>query len=132
MKTIDNEFIEKAKEAKSVEELMKLAAENGISLTEKEAQESFETMHKNGELGDDELDSVSGGACHLKVNGSKYTVVTSGCKCFTGMYRETTINSQTTSDARADWYTFSSKGCCGKCEFLELHWGIGYCTKSGK
>lgn len=127
---IDNGLLKKAKEAESAEELISIAEKNGVTMTKEEAGEYFNALHKNGELGDDELDAVSGGACHIKVDGQKYTVVTSGCRCFTGQYKEFKCNPNTTSDARADWATFSSKGCCGKCEHLVLHWGIGYCPKS--
>lgn len=127
---IDNELLKNAKKAGSVEELITLLRESGITLPQTEAEEYFKNLHESGEIGDDELDSVSGGACHIKVDGSEYTVVTSGLKCFTGMYRETAINARTTSEMRADWYTFSSKGCCGKCEYLELKHGTGYCSRS--
>ena len=55
------EQITKAKAAKSVEELLALAKENGMELTEEEAKNYFEQWHKEGELADDELDNVSGG-----------------------------------------------------------------------
>lgn len=53
----------KAKEAKSVTELMELAKSENIELTEEKAQEFFTRLHAEGELGDDELDDVSGGGC---------------------------------------------------------------------
>lgn len=129
---IENGLLDKVKNAASVEELLRIAKENGMEMKEDEAEDYFAALNKAGELSDDELDSVSGGACHIKVDGTKYTVVTSGLKCFTGMYRETTINARTTSEMRADWYTFSSKGCCGKCEYLLLQHGIGFCSKSNR
>ena len=65
---MDNKFtpelIEKAKEAKNPEELMALAKENGIEMTEESAKAYFEQLHpKTGELSDDELDNVAGGGC---------------------------------------------------------------------
>ena len=57
------ELIEKARHAKSIEELLALAEENGITLTEDEAKAYFAQLHKSGELSDDELDSVAGGGC---------------------------------------------------------------------
>ena len=84
---MNEEMIAKAKEAKSVEELIALAKENGVELTEEDAKAYFEQLNvKKGELSDDELDVVSGGGCETKVDGKKYTVVTSPCKCFTGQY----------------------------------------------
>ena len=61
---MNEEMIAKAKEAKSVEELIALAKENGIELTEEDAKMYFEHLNaKKGELSDDELDNVSGGGC---------------------------------------------------------------------
>lgn len=57
------ELIEKARRAKSPEELLALAGENGIEATEEEARDYFEQLNKSGELSDDELDNVSGGGC---------------------------------------------------------------------
>lgn len=66
------EMIEKAMAAKSVEELMALAKENGIELTAEQAEEYFAQLNpKLGELSDDELDDVSGGGC----GGSKEPTV---------------------------------------------------------
>lgn len=60
---LTKEMIEKAKEAKTVEELVAFAKENGMELTFEEAEQCFTRMHKSGELSDDELDNVSGGGC---------------------------------------------------------------------
>ncbi len=78
---MDKNLILKAKEAKSVEELIALAKENGVELNEEDAKMYFEQLNaKKGELSDDELDAVAGGGCETKVDGKTYTVVTSGCK----------------------------------------------------
>ena len=61
-----DELYEKAKAAKSTEELLSLAKENGIELTEEEAAEYFTQINKSGELSDEELDNVAGGGCHNK------------------------------------------------------------------
>ena len=56
------ELIEKAKEAKTPDELMSLAKENGIELTAESAASYFDRLNpKTGELSDSELDNVSGG-----------------------------------------------------------------------
>ena len=60
------EQITKAKAAKSAEELIALAKENGIALTEEEAAKYYAELNKEGELADDELDNVVGG-CGAKV-----------------------------------------------------------------
>lgn len=58
---ITEEIIEKAKELKTVEELIAFAKENGEELTHEKAEELFAKLHQTGELSDDELDNVSGG-----------------------------------------------------------------------
>ena len=56
-----NEQILKAKAAKSVEELLALAKENGVELSEEEAKKYFAEWHREGELSDEELQNISGG-----------------------------------------------------------------------
>ncbi len=60
------ELFEQAKNAKSAEELLSLAKENGVELTKEDAEEYFAQINKNGELSDEELDNVAGGGCHKK------------------------------------------------------------------
>lgn len=55
------ELYEKAKNAKSAEELIEIAKAENVALTEEEAKNYFDKLHKTGELDDDELDNVSGG-----------------------------------------------------------------------
>ena len=55
------ELLEKAKQAKTPEELATLAKENGIEMTPESAKAYFDQLYQAGELGDDELDSVAGG-----------------------------------------------------------------------
>ena len=61
MKNLTPELIAKAKAAKSAEELLALAKENGVDLTEDESKTCFEQLHANTEISDDELEAVSGG-----------------------------------------------------------------------
>ena len=64
MKNLTPEMIEKAKAAKSAEELLEIAKANGVDMTADEAATYFAQLNpKSGELGDDELDGVAGGAC---------------------------------------------------------------------
>ena len=58
---VSKELLEKAKTAKTVEELLAMAKEENINMTEKEATKIFADLHKNGELSDEELDNVTGG-----------------------------------------------------------------------
>lgn len=62
MKNFTPEMIEKAKAAKTAEELMALAKENEIEMTEDEAKAYVAQLNPvSGELADDELDNVAGG-----------------------------------------------------------------------
>jgi len=63
MTHFNEEAIAKAKQAKNVEDLLTLAKESGVEMTAEQAQEYFAQLHpKSGELADDELDNVAGGA----------------------------------------------------------------------
>ena len=64
MKNLTPEMIEKAKAAKTAEELLELAKANGVEMTADEAATYFAQLNpKSGELDDDDLDAVAGGAC---------------------------------------------------------------------
>ena len=61
MTNLTPELIAKAKTAKSAEELLALAKENGIELTIEEAKTFFAQISASGAVSDDDLDAVSGG-----------------------------------------------------------------------
>ena len=62
---ITPELLEKAKQAKSAKELLTLAKENDIELTEENAKAYFEQLNPpTGELSDAELDNIAGGGCN--------------------------------------------------------------------
>ena len=64
MKNLNAEMIEKAKVAKSAEELLEIAKTNNIEMTADEAATYFAQLNpKSGELSDDDLDAVAGGGC---------------------------------------------------------------------
>ena len=52
---------EQLAKAKTAEELLALANENGVELTGEEAKKYFEQRHPEGELSDDESEQVTGG-----------------------------------------------------------------------
>lgn len=60
---VKKDLLEKAKAAKTVEELLDMARNENIDITEKEAAKIFADLHQNGELADEELDNVAGGGC---------------------------------------------------------------------
>ena len=69
---LNKELLTKAKAAKTAEEIMALAKENGMELTEESAKAYLDLLHpKTGELADEELDNVAGGGCH---NGGRLVV----------------------------------------------------------
>jgi len=57
------ELIYKAKKASSAEELIALAKEEGMTLSQEDAVALYERLHSSGAIKDDELDKVSGGGC---------------------------------------------------------------------
>ena len=61
MNNLTPELIAKAKAAKNTEELLELAKENGIELTEEEAKTYFAQLNANDAISDDELGAVAGG-----------------------------------------------------------------------
>ena len=62
MKNLTPEMIEKAKAAKSAEELLELAKASNVEMTADEAATYFAQLNpKSGELDDDDLDAVAGG-----------------------------------------------------------------------
>ena len=65
------EMIEKAKAAKSAEEFLAIAKEAGTEMTAEEASAYFAQLNpKSGELDDDDLDNVAGGACKSSDGGT--------------------------------------------------------------
>lgn len=61
---INDTVIAQAKESKNADELLAMARENGIELTEDEAKTYYSRLHSTScELSDEELDNVAGGGC---------------------------------------------------------------------
>ena len=58
---VSKELLEKAKAAKSAEELLAMAKAESVELTEKQAEKAFAEFNKTGEISDEELDNVAGG-----------------------------------------------------------------------
>lgn len=69
-----SEQLAKAKAAKSAEELLALSEENGLKLSEEEAEKLFARWHKEGALADEELDNVSGGCGEDPTPDPRYQV----------------------------------------------------------
>ncbi len=81
-KKLTPELLEKAKQTKTPEGLIALAKENGAEMTEESAKAYFDLIHSaNGELVDDELDSVSGGRKCGTIYYEGYPVVSDFNSC---------------------------------------------------
>ena len=142
MKNFTAEQIEIAKRANNPEELLALAKENNLEMTEEEANTYFAQLNPaSGELSDEELDNVAGGGCETS---SGHTIVTSAKKCFTGQWEcarnvyypgteaEISVWENTSNiSLRETWWNMSLEhGTCGNCKWLEFKAGTGYCSKS--
>ena len=81
---ISKELLEKAKTAKSAEELLEMAKTEKIELTEEQAAKAFAELNKAGELSDEELENAAGGGCgdsNKSGDTPKYSVGQRGCTC---------------------------------------------------
>ena len=124
----NTELLEKAKEAKSAEEILSLAKENGMELTEGEAEEYFTQLNKSGELSDEELDNVAGGGCHAK---DGRLVVTAGytCEDFTcricGSHRRDYHSHVTNLESRSATIV---QPTCNGCKYMTIERGLYLCN----
>ena len=118
---LKEEMIAKAKEAKSVEELLALAKANNVELTEEEAKAYFAQLNpKSGALDDDELDAVAGGGCSGGESAEavdprpvvKYEQLCEDFRCHCGG----TIH---------DFTSFAGDTCCKNCGTFPC---CGHCT----
>ena len=110
MKNLTPEMIEKAKAAKSAEELLALAKENGVEMTVDEAKTYFAQLNpKSGELSDDDLDNVAGGGCNDIMGKGNYPDVQ-----ITGSHSSPKCHSKTGYIATKRWegaYFIFCKSC---------------------
>ena len=132
MKNLTPEMIEKAKAVKSAEELLALAKANDIEMTADEAATYFAQLNpKSGELDDDELDDVAGGACGYASDGRR--IVDMGGRCHTSF--------ECKNGCGHNVYTITEKCCacgaewrCYNCISVSFEGGKMYCNnpKMGK
>lgn len=78
---IDESLLKRIREAESGEEILSAAEEAGIKMSKDEVMLLYKRLHENGEIEDDELESVSGGACYSD-DGSLMTTVGHSCSHF--------------------------------------------------
>ena len=124
------EQLQAARAAKSSEELISLAKEQGIDITVEQAA-NFLNPPK-GELSDEELENVAGGYC--KQGGSEYgrEIVTLVTPCVHGLKKymeDHWVGAEAHGTRRCGSYHFVS-GQGGKCGYLSYEKGIWYCNYS--
>ena len=128
MKNLTPEMIEKAKTAKSTDELLELAKANGVEITEDDAKSYFAQPNpKYGEIDDDELDNVAGGACYA---GDGRMVVTVGYVCADISGCPHCKNSSLRIDASGCVYcnTCNRQLTCKDCNHMSYEGGMWLCN----
>lgn len=129
MENFNTELLEKAKQTKSVEELLSLAKENGVEMNEEQANAYFAQLHKaSGEIADDELDNVAGGGCH---SGDGRLVVTVGydcenwiCTCGNNRSKMEVIGHNAVNSCTSCYRT----RCCQNCKHMSYERGLWLCN----
>ena len=105
---LNKELLSKAKEAKTPEELLTLAKENGTELTEAEAKTYFDLLHpQTGELS-------AGGGCH---NGGRLVV---SAMHYCDEWR--------CKDDGSQWVIDGMLECCKTCRVTAYCHSCQYCT----
>lgn len=114
------EMIEKAKVAKSAEELLALAKENEVEIPEEAAKALFEQLNpKSGELDDDDLDNVSGGGCgdnydETKAQVGDHVYIKGGHTCIYCGAKDSAGTVESFYNVGGEWEYWSVKmDCCG-------------------
>ena len=111
------ELIEKAKTAKTAEELLAMAKAESVELTEEQAEKAFAELNKTGELSDEELDNVAGGCGKEEIPEPKYkigdmVISSRGFPCHTcGIYRDFQITEVHRSPDGKHTYSIACPEC---------------------
>ena len=111
------ELIEKAKTAKTAEELLAMAKAENIELTEEQAAKAFAELNKSGELSDEELDNVAGGCGGEEITEPKYKEgdlvwISGGFACYTcGRYRAFKVTEVHRSPVGKHTYSVACPDC---------------------
>ena len=124
---LNNEIRAKAKAAKTPEELIEIAKENDVEMTEESAKAYFDLLHpKTGEMSDDELDNVAGGACY-RGDGRMVTTVGNSCRS----WRCKQHNKKMDSDHRPVCIECGKMASCNSCKFCTYEKGLWLCNYEG-
>lgn len=126
MMNFHTEMIEKAKAAKTAGELYEIAKAEGVEMTADEAAAYFAQLNpKSGELDDDELDNVAGGACGYAKDGRR--IVDMGGRC------HTSFECKNGCGHNVDTITEKCRACgaewrCYNCVSVSFEGGKMYCN----
>ena len=121
---LNNEILAKAKAAKTPEELIEIARENDVEMTEEGAKAYFDLLHpKTGEMSDDELDNVASGACY-RGDGRMVTTVANLCR----EWRCKKDGSRMESDHRPICCKCGKTAFCSNCKFCTYEKGLWLCN----
>ena len=121
---LNNEILAKAKAAKTPEELIEIARENDVEMTEEGAKAYFDLLHpKTGEMSDDELDGVAGGACY-RGDGRMVTTVANLCR----EWRCKKDGNRMESDHRPICCKCGKTAFCSNCKFCTYEKGLWLCN----
>ena len=130
---MNKEMLEKAKTAKTVEELKALATDIGIELNDEQAHAYFAQLNKkSGELQDEELDNVAGGACYTD-DGRKVTTVANSCAEWQCPYCHT-VQRKIQPGLIMNSHLCPAKGseeilcCCNTCEYISYEDSLWLCN----
>lgn len=126
------EMIQKAKAAKSFEELKALAKENELELTDEEAQAYYEQLHATtGEMEDDELENVAGGGCHKK-DGRLIITAFSTCRKWAcercGGNEKNFWDEHGCGPKKNGGYTYTRRFVCTCCKYMSYEKGLWLCN----
>ncbi len=126
---MDRNLILKAKQAKTPEELIALAKENGEEMTEESARAYFEQLHKTGEVAEDELGNVSGGSCY---NSDGREIVTVGHCCTGFMCKKCGSSGILDTALYSVCRNCGGSAMCDSCKYCTYEKGLWLCNKHRK
>lgn len=127
------ELADKARQAKSPEELTAMAKEYGMEFTGEEAAAYFAQLTRSGELSDEELENVAGGGCY---KGDRL-IVTSGYACdyYVCPLCGAKIKGSRCMKSKAHYCKPADKmtaACCNTCKFCTKEKGMWICNHPEK
>ena len=130
------ELMQKAKSAKSADDILAIAKENGLEVSREDAEMYIKANSASGELSDDALDGVTGGAAYTLCGG--YLIVTNfhecdrwKCgKCGGDDIKYIPADSGSGWDGvhKCDVYSKVYKKSCTTCEYMKYRFPFRICT----